>query len=276
MNNINLDQMLKDFDSIEDIMTVSDMINNIINLEIFGKNLFEKRKITDTENYINSIIKCFVLYLAYKKSIKKKLAILPVVSFDSKQYKTYAKAIQNNELLYLDKKIEKIKDKEFFKSIYEDQELNFDELYEIGGIYFPSSAEIMANLLEISSVLTTIEISEDLRQFIDEARDSFAFGKYNAVYALCRTILETALRDIGIKKGLIKKVRNSKQFYDEYPPYKIIEEISPQHLTIKIKGLYDRLSSLIHGFNTVDRKTSQKTLFETLKIVEELYDKSFS
>ncbi len=145
----------------------------------------------------------------------------------------------------------------------------WDELYSWFGPY-----EYIERLIEIGSLIVGVSIPEILRNFITEARQSYAFQKFNAVYSLCRTILETAMRDVGIRIGKIQRPKDDREFYKEYPPRKLINTVSYGRLRGKIHRLYGELSSLIHGYETVNEEKSKIALRKTLIIIQELYDKN--
>ncbi len=112
-----------------------------------------------------------------------------------------------------------------------------------------------------------------LHKIVDTTQ-SYAFQNFNAVYSLCRTILETAMRDVGIRIGEIQTLKDDREFYKEYPPRKLINTVSSGRLRDKIHDLYSELSSLIHGYKTVTEETAKNALKETLMITQELYDKN--
>lgn len=86
-------------------------------------------------------------------------------------------------------------------------ELAFSEFYSWFGpsIYF-------WNLLEIGVLIVDKKVHAKVEKFVDEARQCYAFERYNAVYSICRTMIEAALRDVGLRLGKIKYSSDSKKF----------------------------------------------------------------
>ncbi len=86
-------------------------------------------------------------------------------------------------------------------------------------------------------------------------------------------MLETAMCDICIRMGQIKKPRkNSRKFFKDYPPRKMINWVSTKRLRDDIHDFYTALSSLIHGYKTIKKTESIETLKKTIGIIQKIYD----
>jgi len=164
-----------------------------------------------------------------------------------------------------------------------DEKINFDDITKTEDIDELISDEFYSwytpycyirGLVEIGVLISGVSTPVELDSFVDEARKCYTFKQYNAVYSLCRTILETAMRDIGVRKGNIIPPENDIDFYNEYPPRKLINHVSTGGLNKKIHNLYTELSSLIHGYKMIKPSNAKNTLKETLLIVQELYNKN--
>jgi len=156
-------------------------------------------------------------------------------------------------------------------------EITFEEMDIYGDHNFDawmSRYDYIEGLLEVQALIVNVSIPDKLDKFVNEARNCFAFQQYNATYSLCRTILETAMCDIGIRKGKIHRPdTNSRNFYYEYPPKKLMEIVSEKGWFKKrIRDFYSDLSSLIHGYKTADRSDAINVLRKTLDLVQELYE----
>lgn len=157
--------------------------------------------------------------------------------------------------------------------------LTEDEIEQLGSKYFYSwfsHYEYIQSLYEIESLIVGISVPDELKRFVWEVRDCYAFQQYNAVYSLCRTMLEVAMRDIGERTDKIQRPKNDREFYREYPPRTLINITSKGRLRGKIHNLYDELSSLIHGYKTIKSTEARATLRKTLVIVQELYDSNLN
>ena len=62
-----------------------------------------------------------------------------------------------------------------------------------------SPAEYVAGLAQVQVLIAPFQIPANLECFLEEARQCYAFGQYAAVQSLSRTILETAVTDIGVR-----------------------------------------------------------------------------
>lgn len=121
-------------------------------------------------------------------------------------------------------------------------------------------------------LITNIKTPNKLSKFITEAKANICDENYNAVFSLCRTILEIALKDVGIRTGIVEDIINSRQFYKKYPPYELIDSVSKGQLCGRIHLLYDSISPLVHGYKTVGKVRAIDTYEETLDVIEELYN----
>lgn len=121
-------------------------------------------------------------------------------------------------------------------------------------------------------LITKAKVPTKLNKFITEAKSNICDENYNAVFSLCRTILEIALKDIGINLGKVEDIINSRQFYKKYPPYELIDSVSQGKLCGRIHVLYDSISPLVHGYKTVGKVKATYTYNETLDVIEEMYN----
>ncbi len=208
--------------------------------------------------------------------------------------KTFKMEISNNDVVTVKEKVER----EFFKKIVEGEEFlgdtiikcmyeakqekydledyNINELMDLTEDFYSwfGPYEYARRLIEIGVLISPLSIPQSVLSFVNEARQCYAFQRYNAVYSLCRTIIESSIRDIGIRIGKIDKSVKTYDFYKDYPPRKLIHWTSYGILKEKLQDTYSELSTLIHGYKTIDGITAKKALQETLLLVQELYEKN--
>ena len=128
-------------------------------------------------------------------------------------------------------------------------------------------------MIGVGGLVTNINVPKILHDYLDEARKCYAFQQYNAVNALSRTILEIAMRDICIRKGLIEDIADPEKSYKKYPPSKLIDYVSTGNRNKNIRKLYyNRLSTLIHGYRSLSNENIGIELRDTMKTIEELYE----
>ena len=123
----------------------------------------------------------------------------------------------------------------------------------------------------------------NLKDFLHETRQCFAFQQYNAVAALCRTMIEVAARDIAARCKPPQGVSgNVLQFNDER--HKSLNEIinsvthRPEfsHLREPLHRLRQSANPIVHGGRTVDETVASQTLRETLRVIRQLYEVEIS
>lgn len=152
--------------------------------------------------------------------------------------------------------------------------LDEDEIEEMGWDLFYSwysHYEYIKSLYSIGSLILGISVPDNLVSFVSQARSCYAFQQYLAVYSLCRTILETSIRDICLRKKFIKEDKDNVCYIESYHVGDLINKVSRGILKEKIKEIYHKTSSLIHGRKTISKKEARETFKETLKIVQDLY-----
>lgn len=135
----------------------------------------------------------------------------------------------------------------------------FDERDYIRGLY------------KIGSLVLSISTPPHLWTFVDEVKNCYAFQQFNAVHSLCRTILESAVRDVIARKKLIKPRQGNVVPIEEYRWRDIKDAVSKGDLRRQIGGLYTDLSSLIHGRKVASGKEAKEAFEATLKAVHALY-----
>jgi len=154
------------------------------------------------------------------------------------------------------------------------ESLDLDELDQLASDEFYSwfgPTEYIERLIEIGALILEIHIPRELRFIVQETRQCYAFEQHIAVYSLCRTLLESAMRDICLRTGDIKKNRNPRA-------HVLIKCLSKDDTALKkrIEDLYRRLSEIAHGSKLSDSNGVQAAFKETALMVQELYEKNHS
>jgi hypothetical protein len=110
-----------------------------------------------------------------------------------------------------------------------------------------------------------------ISRFVDEAKNCYAFQQYNAVYLLCRTILESCVRNICVRRRLITPRQSNPIPIEKYRWYDLKDAVAKGALKRQIGDLYSDLSSLIHGRKVASSKEAKAAFESTLKTVHALY-----
>jgi len=222
-----------------------------------------------------NLFKLSAEFVSLKREFRKDISLSTTITLpDDSERKFLNKLVDNKDFLgnIILKTIYEINKEENDLDKYDISEL--DEISEDLFSSYVQSYEYAEALIKIGVLISPIAIPFSVQNFVDEARQCYAFYRHNAVYSLCRTIIEAAMRDIGVKIGKIDQSVSDHDFYKEYPPRKLMNATSYGALKVKLHSIYSELSSLIHGYNTIDSKTARKTLKATLQLVQELYEKN--
>jgi hypothetical protein len=127
------------------------------------------------------------------------------------------------------------------------------------------------------------EVPKNLERFVHEARQCFAFQQYNAVCALCRTMLEIAVRDIAIAHGIVPRdtgkvshlaARGRKPQGPDLSEmiYQITEHSDLRHLRDPLHRVRQATNAVIHGRRFVSEAEALRNLKETLSAIHRLYE----
>lgn len=155
----------------------------------------------------------------------------------------------------------------------EHQIFNEDELAQLASDWFYSwtcGEDYVENLLEIGKFVLKVNVPENLHFFVEEARQCFALGRYLAVCALSRTILESFLLHLCGEVG-------QKPEQDEYGHAKMgsvfkIASKEDKNIKKRLNRIRGRANRRIHGDKAIDRQKSKEIFQETMALVQEIFD----
>ncbi len=135
--------------------------------------------------------------------------------------------------------------------------------------------DYIQGLYEIGALVLDVAAPKILSGFVSEARSCYALRKYIALYSLCRTIMEIAIRDIGTRKRFIEEEPRNVARFEKYQKDNILQQIgqiSSGNLQRKIKNIYYQKTCFpIHRPETVTRQEAKELFGETMTAVQELY-----
>ena len=225
-----------------------------------------------TDKFLTEFINLIDKYAKLRRELKAVAVAKSVIEINDKDLSIILNKVMSNKYVFdADKSANLI---EHHTKVDFDK-LSYEEKDELGSDHISSwicPTEMVESLYKTKYLVVGISIPEDLHRLVDEARKCLAFQQYNAVYSLCRTIIETTMYDVCIKMGKISKPKqDSREFYFEYPPRKIRDWSARGDLRNKIIGLYHDISSLIHGFKTISKDEAIESLQDTIEIVQKLY-----
>ena len=200
--------------------------------------------------------------------IKAYIATIDIIRIDDPEVRDKLIQISRNEKNNIDNLVDSVS-KNF------DIDLTYDGLddYDVeeiaeelasGGLHHYNAARRMS---EISALIVNVETPRILENFINEARFCYGFEQSLALYALSRTILEIAIKDINIRRNNISEEQSK---FAKFNP--LVNNIASGKLAKNIKSVYyGKLSHLIHGGKTVTLNDARDTFHIVIHLVQELY-----
>lgn len=249
-------------------------------LKLKGINQTIERGIREDNNEL--IFDSIDEFLRFKKEIKTLLVDISYANIRNDDAREIIRKISMDEDFFADeliKLVEREYEQKTGKKIKYD-ELTDDEFDELGfEVFFSwfSHYDYVKNMYRIGSLILDISVPKELQDLIREARSCCALLQYNAVYSLCRTTIEVAIRHI-IKKKKIKNINTNKEynFEDDFCIKDLIRAVSRNELRDRIIDLYyEVLSPVVHGKKTTTFDESGIALKKTLEVVYDLYDYHF-
>ncbi len=240
----------------------------------------DARKLNDMDKFVvknvingdmNGLVEVLKEYISTKKRIKKIFLDYPVIKVHDFSVQKALKKLDRNEF-EADKMIKRIE--ENFQDHVSISCLEDSEIEELGSDIFYSwysHHEYVEALYDIGSLIVDITIPKTLVDYVSEARTCYAFQQYNAVYGLCRTILEIALRHECDRRGLIQNNKNNTINIDLYRPSSLISKVSKGELRDRLKQIYQDTSAILHGAKTIQAKDAKKMFRDTLEAVQDIY-----
>ena len=123
-----------------------------------------------------------------------------------------------------------------------DMEKLGDELFY--SWYSPHS--YVTALAELRPLILQCDTSPSVKHFVGQIKGCYAFQQYDAAFALCRTLLEASIRDICVRCELLPEPGEKVTLLEKYNWRCLRDKVSCGSLNEKLKGLYERLSEVLH------------------------------
>ncbi len=138
---------------------------------------------------------------------------------------------------------------------------------------FGTPKELVLRYRSLSSIVAVTEIPERVSTLVREAKTCYVMGQYIAVMSLGRMMLEYAITDIGVRRGLFPAPDSLEDFYKAYPPFeradRLLNKDGPRRA--EFRSLYNAGSKAIHSSHEEPGYSPLKYLEEVLSFVGNEY-----
>jgi hypothetical protein len=220
---------------------------------------------------VKNALKYMDEFIDLKHEIQKSLYDISSAKIHNKKAREIIRKVKQKEDFEVDIFVKHIEQATGEKLLIDDvtELLSEDEIW-LGS--WVSTYEYIRGLGKIGSLIIGTTIPKRLERYVDEARNCFAYGQYLAVYSLSRTILETAVRDIGQKKKILPKNTDKVKRWELRKWGRIKDKVVPKYLRDEVKTIHGHTSGLIHGNKLIGEKEAIEIFMRTLTIVHKLYD----
>ena len=203
-------------------------------------------------------------YLVLRRGLRDRMLDESVILIEDTTAREILHKISSGESLDLDKVVRLLE--EFTGVDLAVAEFDDAEMEKLGDELFYSwysHHNYVAALAELRPLILQCDVSENVKHFVGEVKQCYAFQQYDAAIAMCRTLLEASARDVG--------ERNGQPFRKGMYGRKLFGKVSTGPLRGKLGDLYDCLSEVSHGRKTVTPEGTRVLFRETLSAIEGLY-----
>lgn len=249
----------------------SDLERDAIELRRLNNLIVRAAVHADFDSMVDAIEK----YAFMRKQIKLQLNNKPVAKISHPDAKEVLRKISEGEKLRADQLIIALENHASVDvSMLDFVDSELDELASDLFYSWFSPQDFVSASLEAGSLVASINVPDTLKAYVDEAKRCYALQCYIAVYSLCRTILETAVRDICIRRKLVRATVGNCEPMEKHRWSDLRNKVtvgSPA-LSRQLDDFYRDLSCLIHGNKTVTSKDALNAFKSTIKIVHVLYN----
>ncbi len=212
-------------------------------------------------------------YVKLKKQLMIRLIDLPVLKIHDPDVQRVLTKLRNNEPLEADNMVRFLEEQSDLPGKIDDlDEAEKEDLAHELFYSWYSGYRYVEAMYKTGSLFLKYAWPPELAVFVEEARKCFAFRQYNAVYAMCRVMLEIAARHTCKRKGKIKKYHENVRGRRSPNTTRLLSLSAPDSLRDKIQTIYYDCSELLHGHNRVSDETKALDMLKaTLDAVQQIY-----
>lgn len=211
-------------------------------------------------------------YMALRQDLRKKLLDRAVATVEDAAAAKVLRKLTSTIGLPSDEIMNRLK--RYSESDADDSEFDKEELWHLGSNYFYSwysHEDYVKALAELRPLIHENDVPDSVSKLLHQVRDTYAFGLYQATYALCRTAIEVAIRDVCVRRSLFPDLGKETVLFEKYHWSRLRDKVSSGMFRERLKKHYHELSMVLHGRRTVEKEDAQNAFKNTLEIVEQLY-----
>ena len=227
------------------------------------------------EGDVDAFMTASSIEIQKQKQLRLEVASRHFIEVESKAAKALLRKIRSEvaeDEQAIDEILRKIEDQGTCGGLLVESAADIDDL--TGKLLYSwfSDREYVLGLFRTGAIVIRCSVPYELKCLVEEAPQCFAFHQHQAVISLCRTILESAVTDIGVRIGAIPESALARHdFYRDYPPYKRIDAVAGEPLRQQMHDFYDAASEVIHARKPTRTLSALEALKRTLSMVEKLY-----
>lgn len=210
-----------------------------------------------------------------KIRVRKLISGISFMKINDELARSLLNKVNKNEPFEADLMLAILNEKDIEKYLEDQTDIEYLSETELNDMEFELFYNNFSPLGYVQSMYGTeklilgVEVPNYLIQYVNDVREYIAFNQYNAACALCRTLLESSLRDIGRRKEWIR-------YSKEYDPKKlreiiILDKLNNEILFKKTCKLYKNISEGIHGFQQFNYKECIDIYKNTFEIISKIY-----
>ena len=170
--------------------------------------------------------------------------------------------------MLLDRDVEPVVDDEqraILRELYESKGIELsdgeiDEFYSDVLYTWMSHIDYVKALAELRPLIPPHDVPEKVEGLVRQARNCYALQQYDAVIAICRTLVEASLRDVFQIGG------------DDIKPHELIQKVSDGPLKCELRILYKRQCRVVHAQCSAGSGDACDVYWITLQGIERLYE----
>ena len=225
------------------------------------------------ENNTEEFLQVLGSYLETRSNLKREVLDESVVSVEDATAREILRRITNGDGLQSDEIVERLGGLGGGELAV--GELDDAEVEDLGSELFCSwysHHEYVRALAELRPLILRSSVSESVKRLVGQIKSCYAFQQYDAVFGLCRTLIEASIRDICVRRELVPKQVDDAALLEKYNWKCLRDKVSCGPLNEELKDLYGRLSEVLHARRSAGIAEVRKIFGETLRVIERLYE----